>query len=111
MLTYALDYQLWDLEPFGFHLTSTLLHALAAVLLFALGRRLLGGPVPAFAAAALAHSTCRRWGCLSPSAGGAGRLAGRWRQLLAKALVILLGIYGLATAWRNRGWQGHPSHA
>ena len=53
MLTYAFDYQIWGLDPFGFHLTSTLLHALAAVLLFALGRRLLGGDAPALAAAAL----------------------------------------------------------
>jgi protein O-mannosyl-transferase len=53
MLSYALDYQVWGLSPFGFHFTSTLLHALAAVLLFGLGRRLLGDPGPAFAAAAL----------------------------------------------------------
>jgi len=32
MLSLALDYQVWKLDPFGYHLTNIALHALAAVL-------------------------------------------------------------------------------
>jgi tetratricopeptide (TPR) repeat protein len=34
-LSYALDHALWGLEPFGYHLTSVLLHMVNVVLLFA----------------------------------------------------------------------------
>ena len=40
-LTYALDDALWGARPFGHHLTSVLLHGLNAVLVSALGERLL----------------------------------------------------------------------
>jgi Flp pilus assembly protein TadD len=39
-LSYAIDRRLWGLEPFGFHLTSVLLHMLNVCLLFLLARRL-----------------------------------------------------------------------
>ncbi len=39
-LTYAVDHALWGLDPRGYHLTNVLLHALNAVLVFALARRL-----------------------------------------------------------------------
>ena len=39
-LSLALDYSLWNLNPSGFHLTSVLLHAINAVLLYLLGTRL-----------------------------------------------------------------------
>lgn len=51
-LSYALDRALWGEQPFGFHVTSVLLHVLTVALLFALTRRL-AGPMAAFAAAAL----------------------------------------------------------
>ncbi|MBI5239226.1 MAG: tetratricopeptide repeat protein [Elusimicrobia bacterium] len=40
-LSYALDYSLWGLSPFGFHLTNLLLHSFNAVLFFGLAARLL----------------------------------------------------------------------
>ena len=46
-LSYALDYKLWGLDARGFHLTSLLLHALNAVLVYVLTLRLLQ---PAFGA-------------------------------------------------------------
>ncbi|MEA3464222.1 MAG: hypothetical protein U9R14_04090, partial [Patescibacteria group bacterium] len=36
LISFAMDYHLWGLEPFGFHLTNTLFHALAAWLVFLL---------------------------------------------------------------------------
>lgn len=42
-LTYLWDYHWWGLNPFGYHLTSTLVHALDGCLLFALLRRILPG--------------------------------------------------------------------
>jgi protein O-mannosyl-transferase len=39
-ISYALDYSLWGLAPFGFHVTSVLIHAVNVVLLFVLMRRL-----------------------------------------------------------------------
>ncbi len=41
-LSFALDFRLWDgFEPFGFHLTSVLLHAVNGVLLYLVMRKLL----------------------------------------------------------------------
>lgn len=47
MVSYMLDYQVWGYDPFGFHLTNVLLHALNAVLVFVVLRAL----VPDFAIA------------------------------------------------------------
>jgi Tfp pilus assembly protein PilF len=38
-LSYAIDHAVWGLRPFGFHLTSLLLHLVNIVLLFVLARR------------------------------------------------------------------------
>ena len=40
-LSYGADYQLWGMDPLGFHLTNLILHTANAVLVFFLGRRLL----------------------------------------------------------------------
>jgi tetratricopeptide (TPR) repeat protein len=40
-LSYGLDYLLWGMDPRGYHLTSVLLHALNAALVFFAARRLL----------------------------------------------------------------------
>jgi tetratricopeptide (TPR) repeat protein len=39
-LSYAIDHRIWDVTPFGFHLTSILLHMLNVALLFWLARRI-----------------------------------------------------------------------
>ena len=52
-LSYGLDYRLWGLVPFGFHLTNVLLHAATAVLLFRVAVALLGATFPALVAALL----------------------------------------------------------
>jgi protein O-mannosyl-transferase len=42
-LTLALDHAVWGMNPRGYHLTSVVLHALNAALVFLVARRLLGG--------------------------------------------------------------------
>ena len=42
LVSYVLDYSLWGLQPFGYHLQQILLHALDSVLAFELTRRLFG---------------------------------------------------------------------
>jgi tetratricopeptide (TPR) repeat protein len=40
ILTYALDYQIWKLAPFGYHFSNVLLHAICAFLFFLLVKSL-----------------------------------------------------------------------
>ena len=42
LVSYVLDYSLWGLQPYGYHLQQILLHALDSVLAFELVRRLFG---------------------------------------------------------------------
>ena len=54
-LSYLLDYQLYGLAPWGYHLTNVLLHAAATIVLFLVLRRMTGDLWPsAFAAAVFA---------------------------------------------------------
>jgi protein O-mannosyl-transferase len=52
-VTYAIDYAVHGLAPFGYHLTSIVLHAATAVVLYRLGTLLLGAARPALVAALL----------------------------------------------------------
>jgi len=49
-LSYFIDYTLWKLNPFGFHLTNSLLHTLNSVLLFLLLKRIFNCRATSFAA-------------------------------------------------------------
>src|SRR3972149_11470527 len=49
-LSYFLDYTVWKLNPLGFHLTNTLLHALNSVLLFFLLKRIFNCQTTSFLA-------------------------------------------------------------
>ena len=40
-LSLGLDYTLWGLEPFGYHLTSTLIHAANSAIVYVLAKRLI----------------------------------------------------------------------
>ncbi len=52
-LSFALDFQLWELDPFGYHLTNVLLHLLNSLLVLIFLRRLTGRPRAALLAALL----------------------------------------------------------
>lgn len=52
-LTYAFDYALWGLDPFGYHLTNLLLHGLAAVLVAVAVTALLDRPLVGYSSALL----------------------------------------------------------
>src|SRR5262249_20613828 len=52
-LTYALDYFLWGLDPFGYHLANLLLHSINALLFYFLALRLLALSVGAEASSRL----------------------------------------------------------
>ncbi|PSQ25447.1 hypothetical protein BRD01_02030 [Halobacteriales archaeon QS_8_65_32] len=52
-LSYAVDFALWGLDPFGYHLTDLLLHAAAAVGTFAFVRRIGKDTLVAFGAGCL----------------------------------------------------------
>lgn len=54
VLSYAVDYAIWGLNPFGFHLGNTVLHALASVLLFVWLTAWLPGAQARWAAASVA---------------------------------------------------------
>src|SRR5438128_9498077 len=45
-MTLGLDYLLWGMNPFGYHLTSLLLHAANAVVFFFIVRRILTRALP-----------------------------------------------------------------
>jgi Tfp pilus assembly protein PilF len=51
--TYAVDYQLWQLNPAGYHAVNLLLHVIASLAVFFLAVQLLSSPLAAFAAAAI----------------------------------------------------------
>ncbi len=50
-MTLGLDYVLWGMDPFGYHLTSLLLHAVSTLLFYFLTLRLLSLSIPAASAA------------------------------------------------------------
>jgi hypothetical protein len=51
LLSYALDYSVWGIKPFGYHFGNILLHALNAFLIYLLLLRLFAAPKPALLAA------------------------------------------------------------
>lgn len=48
-----LDYSVWGLNPFGYHLSNTVLHFINTVLLYTLARRITGDAVAAFIGASI----------------------------------------------------------
>jgi protein O-mannosyl-transferase len=53
ILSYAVDFRIWQLQPFGYHLHNLLLHILNAVLIFLLLKKIFSQPWVSFLAALL----------------------------------------------------------
>lgn len=53
LLSLATDYSLWGLNPLGYHITNIILHALVSLLVYLIGRKLLGNNISAFVAGLL----------------------------------------------------------
>lgn len=51
ILSYALDYQFWHIQPFGYHLTNIVLHIVNAILVFFLLKKMFSNPLVSFLAA------------------------------------------------------------
>ena len=93
-LTFAVDYRLWRLNPFGYHLTNLLLHLLCALLTWRLVRRLSDAPGVALTVATLfaihpVHTEAVLW------------ISGRFDLLVcASTLASVLAYFN----WRSGGY-------
>lgn len=95
MTSLAVDRLAYGARPWGFRLTSNLLHALAAVLLFSLALRLGASPLPAAAAAALF--------ALHPIVGEVTSIAA-YRTTLLSTLFSGLAVYCCIAGGGARRW-------
>jgi tetratricopeptide (TPR) repeat protein len=113
LLSYALDFRIWDGSPLGFHLTNLSLHLACVALLFGLCRRTGAGPLASAWAAVLFGLLPRLSESVAWISGrtdllaGAGVLAAlslhrsappAWRSRLAAAGSLLLGLLGKEVA-------------
>lgn len=92
-LTYMIDYQLFGLNPAGYHAESILVHCAAVLALFLLACQLFGSPFPAFAAALL-------FAVHPVNAEAVNFISGR-NNLLATLFVLLSFLL-----WRRGGREG-----
>lgn len=95
-LSYAVEYQLFGLEPLGYHVLSVLAHLAAALLLFFVAKRLLGAELPALLAALLL--------AVHPIHSEPVNLVSGRNTLLAAA--FMLASYGAYQRWRESGRHG-----
>lgn len=51
LFSLAIDYQLWGLNPLGYHITNLILHGIASFLVYQIGRNLFKHNIPAFISA------------------------------------------------------------
>lgn len=94
LVSYMVDYSLWGLSPFGFHLQSVLLHAANAVLALLVVRRLFGSLALASVAALLyavhpAHVEAVAWVSIR-------------KDLLSTAFLLLTLLFYLAATDRPK---------
>ena len=70
-ITFSLDYLLWGMEPFGYHLTNIVLHSANAVLFYFVSRRLLtiAAPISSAVVVNLSRGIFRACFCHSSAAG------------------------------------------
>ncbi|MBM4086233.1 MAG: hypothetical protein FJ272_15725, partial [Planctomycetes bacterium] len=103
LCSFAVDYGLWGHEPWGYHLTNVMLHCVSGILLWALGRRLMLGPLAAFSAALIfavhpVHTEALDWV--------------KNRAELLPTGFGLIALLGFIQCWPpdGRGERGRPWH-
>ena len=113
LLSLMLDALVWGQRPFGYHLTSVLLHAGTVVLLFQVLRRWLAGPATDWAAGSSSSSSSSSVpAALAAALFSAHPLATEavaepsYREDLLAGFFIMAGLW-LATGWNGR-FAGRP---
>src|SRR5207244_2058080 len=97
-LTLAADFRLWGMAPFGYHLTSLLLHAAAAAVFFFVAARLLARAQPQAAEGAIQAGAVAA--ALAFAAYPLRRLTGHWRKRVLEKVpyVVIAGAGAVAAA-------------
>ena len=98
MASYLVDYSIWRSDTLGYHLTSTALHAAAAVLLYRMALLLLGSTGAAFTAALL-------WAVHPVHTEAVTYLSGRSDPLSAVFLLLALLAFARDRASRFSRWR------
>jgi tetratricopeptide (TPR) repeat protein len=110
MLSYALDWHMWGLDPRGFHLTNVLLHAANTLLVFTLARRLVGVGVGQWGAFVGAIVAAGAWGLHPLRVESVAWITER-RDVLSVLFMLLAAWAYLnavnpgSSALRSRGWH------
>ncbi len=95
ILSFAVDYRIWGLNPFGYHLTNLLLHVLCTYLAYSISARLIGGGRWGLLAAAIftihpAHMEALLW------------VSGRFDLMVCAAT--------MAAVLAHLKWQANAAH-
>jgi tetratricopeptide (TPR) repeat protein len=105
-ITLALDYLVWGMNPFGYHLTNVLLHAANALLVYAIARRLLALTSPRMASHPIPTGGHASWTSTgvgaSPVDAGSPATRDRSLSLAAAGAALLFAIHPLrveSVAW------------
>ena len=97
-LSYILDFKVWGLRPFGFHLHNLILHILNVLLVYSILRHIRNGYVPALVTAGL-------FACHTISGEAVNVIS--FREDLQVVLLMLLSVYAVLKFLKEekRGYQ------
>jgi len=97
-LSYMLDFQIWGLRPFGFHLHNLILHLLNTLLVYSILRHTGNGFFPALVTAGL-------FACHTISGEAVNVIS--FREDLQVVFLMLLSVYGMIKILKgnNKGYQ------
>ena len=99
-LSYAIDYAVWGPAPFGFHVTSVLLHVLNVMLLFLVWRQLAGGAHSAATAGLVAAGLFAVHPLMTEAV---GYISGRSEVLCGSFFLLAILSFG---RWMRQGGGG-----
>jgi len=93
-ISYLLDYQLWKLRPFGYHLTNLILHLISAILLYFLIKKI-------FSQGKLALITALLFVASPLNTQAVSYISGRADSLAALFIIAAFLLY----LYQRRGWS------